>query len=298
MGSRRHFIKRSLQTGTGMLALSQMSLPWEWAVPVLGDKMRFGLVTYLWGQDWDIPTLIANGEATGVLGVELRIEHAHGVESSLNAQQRREVKAQFADSTIVPVGLGTNFAYHYTDPERLKREIQGAKEYIRLSHDIGATGVKVKPDRLPQGVPVAQTVQQIGQSLNEVGQFAAEYGQEIRVEVHGFQTQRLPMIARIFEIADHPAVKVCWNSNAQDLMGQGLAYNFDLVKGRFGATVHVRELNIGDYPYQDLIELFVDMDYDGWILLEARTTPADRVAALREQRVLFDEMVRRAQAKH
>ena len=54
--------------------------------------MRFGLVTYLWAQDWDLPTIIANCEKTGFRGVELRTQHAHKVETSLNAAQRAEVK--------------------------------------------------------------------------------------------------------------------------------------------------------------------------------------------------------------
>jgi hypothetical protein len=39
------------------------------------------------------------------------------------------------------------------------------------------------------------------------------------------------------------------------------------------------------------------MDYDGWILLEARTRQKDRVKALIEQREVFQTMVREAQAK-
>ena len=88
---------------------------------------------------------------------------------------------------------------------------------------------------------------------------------------------------------------VCWNSNGEDLKGEGLEYNFNLVKSRFGKTVHVRELNIDDYPYQQLISLFHANKYDGWILLEARTEPADKVAALTEQRLAFEQMVSKAQ---
>ena len=91
-------------------------------------------------------------------------------------------------------------------------------------------------------------------------------------------------------------VAVCWNSNRQDLEGKGLEHNFDLVKKRMGKTAHVRELEDKAYPYEKLIELFVKMDYDGWILLEARTEPADRVAALIEQREIFEKMVADAQA--
>ena len=70
--------------------------------------MAFGLVTYQWGRDWDLPTLIANCEETRVLGVELRTTHAHGVEPRLNAGQRREVKKHFDGSPVTLVGLGSS----------------------------------------------------------------------------------------------------------------------------------------------------------------------------------------------
>ncbi|MFZ2145679.1 MAG: DUF6807 family protein, partial [Sedimentisphaerales bacterium] len=245
--------------------------------------------------DWDLPTLIANCEKTGVLGVELRTEHAHKVESDLNAQERREVKKRFADSPVILVGLGTNFAFHHTDPAKLRSDIEGAKQYIKLSNDVGGSGVKVKPNDLPKGVSREKTVEQIGKSLNELGRFAADYGQAIRLEVHG-SCSPLPVIKAIMDVADHPNVGVCWNCNSQDLEGQGLEYNFNLVKDRFGDTAHVRELNINDYPYQELMNLFVAINYAGWILLEARTNPDDRVKALAEQRRVWEDMLAKAQS--
>lgn len=258
--------------------------------------MKFGLVTYLWGQDWDLPTLIRNCESTKVFGVELRTEHAHGVEASLNSQQRKDVKKRFADSAVTLVGLGTNFDFHHTDEAILQKNIEGAKEYIKLSHDVGGSGVKVKPNALPDGVPIEKTVEQIGTSLNELGRFGAGLGQEIRLEVHGEKTQELPIIRQIMDVADNPNVTVCWNSNPEDLKGEGLEYNFNLVKARFGRIAHVRELNASDYPYQELMNLFVKTDYPGWILLEARTNPPDRVKVLLEQRILFEQMVAQGQA--
>jgi len=70
-----------------------------------------------------------------------------------------------------------------------------------------------------------------------------------------------------------------------------LEENFNSVKKWFGDTVHVRELNIGNYPYQQLFDLFAQMNYSGWILMEARTDPADKVAALQEQLVVFNQLV-------
>jgi len=292
LSTRRTFIKNSLACGAGLAVVGSLARLAPAATAT--SSMRFGLVTYLWGQDWDLPTLIANCEKAGVLGVELRTQHAHGVEAGLSAAQRREVKERFAQSPVTLVGLGTNFDFHHPDKDQLEKSIRDAKEYIKLSHDCGGCGVKVKPNDLPKGVPYEKTIQQIGESLNELGQFAASYDQKIRLEVHGRGTSALPVIKAIMDVANHPNVGVCWNCNGQDLDGEGLAYNFNLVRPRFGDTVHVRELNISDYPYQELMNLFVSTDYHGWILLEARTKPEDLVQALAEQKQIFEQMVAKA----
>ncbi|HKL31689.1 MAG TPA: hypothetical protein VJ919_04100, partial [Tangfeifania sp.] len=73
--SRRNFIQKSLAAGTGLTLLNPLSA----FSMQKKSKMQIGLVTYQWGRDWDLPTLIANCEETGLLGVELRTEHAHGV---------------------------------------------------------------------------------------------------------------------------------------------------------------------------------------------------------------------------
>ena len=153
--------------------------------------------------------------------------------------------------------------------------------------------MKVKPNDLPRGVAPEKTIEQIGRSLNEVGKFGADYGQQIRLEVHGGCSD-LPIIKQIMDVADHPNVGVCWNSNGEDLRGKGLRHNFGLVKGRLGATVHVRELNLGDYPYEELVRLLVEADYAGWVLLECRKMPTDGVAAMSEQRDVFSRMVAKA----
>jgi sugar phosphate isomerase/epimerase len=253
--------------------------------------MKFGLVTYLWAKDWDLDTLLRNCEKTGVAGVELRTQHAHGVEPNLSAAQRNEVKAQFKDSNVVCLGPGTNQEYHNPDPEVLKKQIEGTKEFMKLSHDIGGTGVKVKPNGFNDKMSREKTLEQIGKALNECGKFASDYGQQIRLEVHGRETQELPNIHQIMQYADNPNVTVCWNCNNEDLLGEGLEHNFNLVKSRFGDTVHIRELNEGDYPYQQLFNLFVKNDYQGYICLEARTDPADKVKALLEQRQLLEKMI-------
>lgn len=285
--SRRNFIHKSMVAGIGLAAISPLS---SWAKQER-PGMKLGLVTYQWAKDWDLPTLIANCTKTGVLGVELRTDHAHKVEINLNASQRAEVKKMFADSPVTCIGYGANFEYHSPDPAKLRMNIDQTKEYIKLCKDIGASGIKVKPNDLPSGVEKEKTIAQIAASLNEVGKFARDYGQLVRVEVHGNKTQELPNMRAIFEQVTEKNVRMCWNCNDQDLLPPGLEGNFNSVKKWFGDTVHVREFNVGNYPYPQLFDLFSGINYNGWILLEARTEPTDKVAALKEQLTLFNQLI-------
>lgn len=263
------------------------------ALSPLGEGIDYGLVTYMWGADWDLPTLIANCETAGVSAVELRVEHAHAVDLTLSEAQREEVRRRFEASKVALLGMGTNFEFHSTDPAELKKNLDGAKAFLKLSHDVGGSGVKVKPNQLPKDVPVDKTLEQIGKALAELGDAGLGFGQEIRLEVHG-GVSKLAHIKPIMEVADHPSVRVCWNSNDQDLEEPGIEANFAMVREYLGKTVHIREVNEGAYPYEMLAELLVKADYQGWVCLEARTKPEDRVAALAEQRSLFMGMVEKA----
>ena len=256
-------------------------------------EMKLGFVTYLWGKDWDQDTLIRNLTESKIHGVELRVEHAHKVSPLLTKEERILVKKKFQDSPVAIVGMGTNQQYDYVEPEKLSKSIEETKQFMILSHEIGGSGVKVKPNGFRKGIPHEKTIEQIGKALNELAIFGANLGQQLRLEVHGEETQELFNIKAIMDVATHPNATVCWNCNSQDLNGGGLEANFDMVKARFGDICHVRELNDPTYPYQDLMNLFVKNKYKGWILLECRTNPEDKVKALIEQKEIFEKMIGR-----
>ncbi|MGM0487353.1 MAG: sugar phosphate isomerase/epimerase family protein [Planctomycetota bacterium] len=288
--TRREFVALSAAAGSISLLPRMLS----GAVNSPKSQMNLGLVTYQWGRDWDLPTLIDHCEQAEVHGVELRTQHEHGVEPSLSKSRRRQVRQRFADSPVELVGYGSNAQFHEPDPKKVQQNIELTKAYIKLMHDCGGSGVKVKPNGLPKNVPPEKTLRQIGRALNVVAAFGADYGQEIRLEVHGRGTSELPNIKRIMDVADHPNVGVCWNCNGTDLEGDGLESNFKLVQNRLADTVHVRELNVGNYPYAKLMTLLAKMHYAGWILLECRTNPSDRIAGLKEQKAVFEKLVAEA----
>jgi sugar phosphate isomerase/epimerase len=250
--------------------------------------MQLGLVTYQWGAAWDLPTLIKNCQATGFAGVELRTTHKHGVEPTLNDAQRKEVADRFADSGIELVGLGTVCEFHSPDAAVVRKNIDECKSFIRLCHDVGGSGVKVRPNGLPAGVSAERTIEQIGKSLDEVAAFGEGYGIEIRLEIHGRGTSEIPTIRKIMDVSKHTGSKLCWNCNDADLAGAGLAANFQSVQDRLG-TVHIHEL-ISDYPWRELFALLKAANFSGWTLLEEGATTSDPIRVMKYYRLLWQTM--------
>ena len=195
-------------------------------------------------------------------GVELRTTHAHKVEVDLTKAQRDEVRKRFEDSPVQLAGLGSAFEYQAADPAVVQQNIDGTKEYVRLAHDMGSPGVKVRPNGVPKGADLDATLRQIGRALHEIGEDAEGFGVEIRVEVHGGVTSELPHFAKIMDYADHPNVYTCWNSNPSDVKKGSIKETFALVAPKIH-EVHLRDLTDEAYPWRELFALLGGQKYRG-----------------------------------
>lgn len=228
--------------------------------------MHIGIVTYNVARDWDLETLLKICRESGMEGVEFRTTHAHGVEPALTTEQRREVRQKCADAGLKQTSLGTVCEFHSPDPAVVRQNIESCRQFVRLAHDIGARGVKVRPNGLPKEIPAEKTLEQIGKALIECGQFAREHGVEIWMEVHGAGTQ-LPANARkIMDACGHPSVGITWNSNPTDVSNGSVREAFELLKP-YILCCHITEL-WNDYPYRELFRLFKAVNYDRYTLCE------------------------------
>ena len=107
------------------------------------------------------------------------------------------------------------------------------------------------------------------------------------MEMHGDFTASAD-IKRICEFADHPNARVCWNTNAADTQGPGVAGNFKLVRPYFGSTLHTNTLDNPKYPCKQLAQLLLQSDYRGWVLLEEARAIDDPIAELLRQKRLWE----------
>lgn len=250
--------------------------------------MKLGMVTYLMGAEMDLPALIQFCAATGLSGVELRTGHAHGVEVSLSAVQREEVKRRFDDSPVEIAGLGSAFEYHGKDPAGVAANVEASKVYAQLAADVGAPGIKVRPNALFDDEDPAVTCERIGRAWGEVAAAAADLGVEVRMEVHGSGGSADPKhIRTMLDHAAHPNAKVCWNSNPGEEDQHGsIAPNFKLLEHAIG-LVHITEIGLYQYPWQELFDLLKARGYTGYCLAEIAANP-DPERFMKYYRTLFD----------
>lgn len=289
--TRRDLLNRSVAAA---LALSSRSL---WAARV--SKLKFGLTSYQWGAGWDIPTFIANCTKAKAFGVELRTSqnYKHGVELDIGAERRREVKRIFGDSPVKLVGINSGERFDSPDPGVLRKAIEAAKAHVILAHDVGATGVRVFPNSFHPEIPQEQTLAQIAKSLNELGAFANDYGQKIRLEAHG-SVGTLPNLRKIMDQVDEKSVVIKLNSDPRDDQGGKFAENFALVRDRLGDTLHFHMYSEGDkFPYQLQWDLLIDAGWDGWCMVEEAAKVPDIVQALIEVRETWEKMIAKSVAR-
>ena len=284
--SRRHF----LGTVTAAAALPSLVRSAPEVLPAFGaGGFKLGTVTYNLAKDWDIATIIKNCEVTGFEAVELRTTHKHGVEPSLDAAARAEVRRQFADSKVRLLSLGTVCEFQSPEEAVVRKNIEECKRFLDLARDLGCLGVKVRPNGIPAKVPEEKTIAQIGAALRECAEAGA--GVEIWVEVHGKDSAHPPRIAGMMKACDHPVVGVCWNSNADDLMGgKSVKPAFELLKPWL-RNVHINELWNEAYPWRELFMLLRESGYSRYMLAEIPET-TDPIRLMKYYRGLWRELGR------
>jgi sugar phosphate isomerase/epimerase len=292
--SRRSFLHGALAS-TSLLAVGQAAPVRLPQVPIqnpalTGGRIGLGLVTYNLAKDWDLPTLIANCEKTGFEAVELRTTHRHGVEPTLTQDERKAVRLQFEGRSVRLLSLGSVAEFHSPEPREVRRHVEDCKQFLQLAHDIGALGVKVRPNGIPASVPEEQTLAQIGKALRECGETAQALGVEVWVEVHGKDSSHPRRMRRMMEEANHPHVGICWNSNPEDLIDGKVRPGFELLQPWL-RNVHINELWKPEYPWREVFGLMKAAGYNRYMLAEVPESQ-DPIRFMHYYKALWTEYLR------
>lgn len=260
--------RREALTGTAA-ALGALAFPVTARARRADPPFGLGTVTYNVPKDWDLGTLLRILPKAGLYALEFRTTHAHGVEPALSSAARKEVRQRCRDAGMKQLSLGSVCEFQSPDPAVVKKNIETCAEFVQLAQDIGALGVKVRPNGLPKGVPVEKTLEQIGTALRQCGAIARDHGVEIWVEVHGAGTQEPAHMRTIMDHCGHESVGINWNSNPPDVVDGSVSGSFARLRP-FLKSVHINQLDSG-YPYAELFALLRDADFRRYTLIEVAT---------------------------
>ena len=238
-----------------------------------------GTITYNIARDWDLDTILKRLEALKYPGVELRTGHKHGVEIGLSAEQRREVRKKFDDSPVDLAGLGSAFEYHSADPAEVRRNIDGTKAYVRLAHDIGSPGVKVRPNGVPRGESARLGVPTDRQGTSRGGQGRA--GLRDRDPGGGPRGESQATCRTWRRSSSTPTIPT---STPAGIPIQARSTRMvrsprisKLLAGKI-REVHLRDLTDDTYPWVELFGLLKGINYNGYTLAEiGESADPDRV---------------------
>ena len=286
--SRREFL------AAGSATLAATALPRSVFAADAKPKFKLGIVTYNVPADWDLPTILKTCQEVGIAAVECRTTHKHGVEPSLNKEERQKVKKQFADAGIVFWGCGSVCEFHSEKPDVVKKNIEECKAFCQLVADLGGMGVKIRPNGVVKGMTEEESWKQIGYALKECGKAASDNGIEICAEVHGAVSQLPKNMRAIMDNCGHKSVGVTWNSNPTDVVKGSIEEGFESLKG-FIKSCHINDLTndkAGKYPYRDLFTRLKGIGYDRYTMCEVgkKYTPEEGLKFLKEYKKLWDEL--------
>ena len=229
--------------------------------------MKLSLDTYSIGTDLSLRDLLELLPAHGFQGVEFRCEanQKHRVEPEIARAERRRVRALLDAAGLEVSCLSTSQRFESPDPAVRQAVIDRVKQFVDLAADLGCKSLRTFGNNFPPGVPRPDVVQYVGEALRVCGEYAADKGVDVLLEMHG-QFYYWEYCLGAVQIADHPNVAINYNCDARDLVDGSVAYTFNKVKDHV-RHVHLHDLE-SEFPYKELFSLLKAMNYDRFCSLE------------------------------
>lgn len=204
--SRRGFIK----TGSGLLgAIALTGISFD-------DKQKKPLLSFstLGCPKWTWPEIINCASQNGFAGIEMRgiLGEMDLIKSPLFSSKENILSSrrQAEDKQIKIVDLGSSANLHYKNDALWQKDLDSAKKYIDLAHQLNCPYVRVFPNKIPKDQDRNATIDRIGERLLELGKFAKGSNVSVLMETHGDAVET-PVLKRIMELAYNPNTGLVWD---------------------------------------------------------------------------------------
>ena len=245
--------------------------------------MKYSFMTFSC-PEWDLETIIRRAVALGYHGLEPRAEaeHKHGIELALSAAQRAQVRRKFQDAGFAVGCVATSVRFSSGDPSERAKMREQAKAYVDLAADLGSKRIRVFGGPVPEGVQKEACKAYVGESLAQVGPYAAERGVWVCLETHD-HFSRAADVGDTLRMANGPGLAAAWDWQHPYTQRETIEESFgylehrvqhthvhDVVRTPDGGTkiVHMGE---GELPLVLIVRLLKGDNYDGYLSMECWT---------------------------
>ena len=215
-----------------------------------GDRPKTAFST-LSCPDWSFQELIENGRRYGYDGVEIRLLQRETdllsrpeFAPSERAARRRELK----DSGFRVCGLASSVRFHDEHKAAREQQLETGRRYLDLAAELGADFIRVFGDVLQAtesgSVPIEevtpdrrqQTVRQVAEGLQTLGEYAEPLGLGVVIETHGDYADTT-IVQETMSQVDCSAAGVLWDTHHPwRFFGEPLAESFARLQPRIGHT--------------------------------------------------------------
>ncbi|HEX5080940.1 MAG TPA: sugar phosphate isomerase/epimerase family protein [Blastocatellia bacterium] len=247
------------------------------------ERLPIGFST-LGCPDWEWKTILDQAAQNGFAAIEVR-----GLAGEMDLPKSPQfagakLKESLKDLEALGLkiaGLGASANMHEPDAARRAKQMDEAKRFIELAHQLRSPYVRVFPNQLVKGEEHKMTIDRIVAGLRELGDQAKGSGVTIIVESHGeFVTS--PLLLEIIPGADHPNVAFLWDAHHTCVAGEAPAETFRNL-GRYVRHTHLKDSRApkgeekgrqyvltgsGEVPVKETVKVLAAGGYSGYYSFE------------------------------
>jgi sugar phosphate isomerase/epimerase len=232
--------------------------------------------------NWDLNQMADAAHRFGYDGIELR-----AVGGDLDLLGRPEFKATelsttrrwFEDQGIYICCVDTSCVFHSPDANERSEQVEVAIRHSELAAALGASLIRVFPDKVQVGADRSETRDNIITCLRRVAEQTPE-GVRVGLETHG-DFANAEAAAAIVRLAAHPAVALIWDV-ANSISAGDLIEDAARIVSPYLAHVHLRDARPndgsehwlpvlagrGNVSFARTVAALNQINYDGYICFE------------------------------
>ncbi len=164
--------------------------------------------------DWSFQQIVGFAAQHGYDGIEIR-----GIQRELdlercnefsNNQNRLATLKIMKQKGLKFVDLGSSANLHFAGLAERKKNLDEARRFIDLAHQLKCPYIRVFPNKFPKGQDRNETIGLIIKGLTELGDHARGSGVSVLMESHG-DLVRMDDLEKVMSAAGHKHVGMIWD---------------------------------------------------------------------------------------